>query len=108
MGDYIPSELKNAAYEFLSGLRQVITSEIEVRTRVEIGEPSEEIVNVTAQGVDLVVMGTRGFGSFDETTSGSVADYVAKNCPKPVIFAKDMPSDWDEDNNLIGGDYSKR
>lgn len=101
LGGYIPSELNAAAYEFLSELRQVVPSEIEVKIRVEVGEPAEEIVAV-AQDYDLVVMGTRGFGSFDDETSGSVAKFVAENCSKPVIFAKGMPSDWDDENNYLG------
>lgn len=101
LGGYIPSELNATAYEFLNELRQVIPSEIEVKTRVEVGEPAEEIVNAAAE-YDLVVMGSRGFGGMDNA-QGSVAKYVADNCPKPVIFAKGMPADWDEENNFVGG-----
>ena len=65
--------------------------------------PAEEIVNA-ANNYDLVVMGTRGFGSMDDDTQGSVAEFVQKNSPKPVIFAKGMPSDWDDQNNFVGGE----
>ena len=102
LGGYIPSELNTAAYEFLNELRQVVPREIEVKTRVEIGEPAEEIVNA-AKDYDLVVMGNRGFGGFDSESFGSVAKFVQENCSKPVIFAKGMPNDWDEDNNFVGG-----
>ena len=102
LGGYIPSELNAAAYEFLNELRQVIPSEIEVKIRVEVGEPAEEIVNAAA-AYDLVVMGNRGFGGFDAEGLGSVAEYVQENCYKPIIFAKGMPSDWDEENNYVGG-----
>ena len=65
-------------------------------------------MSVAAQGdFDLVVMGTRGFGGLGEKNSGSVAEFVQKNCPKPVILAKGMPSDWDADNNFIGGNNWK-
>ena len=101
LSGYIPSELNAAAYEFLNELRQVVPSDIEVKTRVEVGEPAEEIVNAAAD-YDVVVMGSRGFGGMDDS-QGSVAKYVADNCPKPVIFAKGMPSDWDDDNNFVGG-----
>ena len=105
MGGYIPSELNAAAYEFLNELRQVIPSEIETKIRVEVGEPAEEIVNVAAQGdFDLIVMGNRGFGGFDSESLGTVAKFVQENSPKPVIFAKGMPGDWDEENNFVGGD----
>ncbi len=61
--------------------------------------PSE--LNAAAD-YDVVVMGSRGFGGMDDS-QGSVAKYVADNCSKPVIFAKGMPYDWDDDNNFVGG-----
>ena len=102
LGGYIPSELNAAAYEFLNELRQVVPHEIEVKIRVEVGEPAEEIVNA-AKDYDLIVMGNRGFGGMDAQSFGSVAKFVQENCGKPVIFAKGMPSDWDEENNFVGG-----
>ena len=102
LGGYIPSELNAAAYEFLNELRQVVPSDIEVKIRVEVGEPAEEIVSAS-KDYDLIVMGNRGFGGFDSETLGSVAKFVQENCDKPVIFAKGMPSDWDEENNFVGG-----
>ncbi len=109
LGGYIPSELNAAAYEFLSELRQVIPNEIETKIRVEIGEPAEEIVEVAAQGdFDLIVMGNRGFGGFEEENLGSVSKFVQENCSKPVILAKGMPGDWDEENNFLGGENKWR
>ena len=102
LGGYIPSELNAAAYEFLNELRQVIPHEIEVKIRVEVGEPAEEIVNAS-KDYDLIVMGNRGFSSMDTESFGSVAKFVQENSSKPVIFAKGMPSDWDDDNNFVGG-----
>ena len=101
LSGYIPSELNAAAYEFLSELRQVVPSEIEVKIRVEVGDPAQEIVNA-APNYDLIVMGSRGFGGMDDST-GSVAKFVQENCSTPIIFAKGMPSDWDDDNNFVGG-----
>ena len=103
MSGYIPSELNAAAYEFLNDLRRVVPNEIEVKIRVEVGDTAEEIVNA-ANDYDLVVMGTRGFGGLDEENLGAVAKFVKENCSKPVIFAKGMPSDWDEENNFVGGE----
>ena len=104
LGGYIPSELNAAAYEFLNELRQIVPREIDVKTRVEVGEPAEEIVNA-AKNYDLIVMGNRGFGSMDSESFGSVAKFVQENCGKPVIFAKGMPSDWDDENNFRGGQF---
>lgn len=102
LGGYIPSELNAAAYEFLNELRQVVPHEIEVKIRVEVGEPAEEIVNAS-KDYDLIVMGNRGFGGMDAEGFGSVAKFVQENCSKPVIFAKGMPNDWDAENNFVGG-----
>ena len=102
LGGYIPSELNAAAYEFLNELRQVVPREIEVKVRVEVGEPAEEIVSASKE-YDLIVMGNRGFGGMDAESFGSVAKFVQENCSKPVIFAKGMPNDWDEENNFVGG-----
>ena len=104
LGGYIPSELNAAAYEFLNELRQVVPHEIEVKICVEVGEPAEEIVNA-AKNYDLIVMGNRGFGGFDAEGFGSVAKFVQENCGKPVIFAKGMPGDWDDENNFLGGKF---
>lgn len=104
LGGYIPSELNAAAYELLNELRQVVPREIDVRIRVEVGEPAEEIVEAARGDYDIVVMGSRGFGSLDATTQGSVAKFVEEHCSKPVIFAKGMPDDWDADNNFLGGE----
>ena len=102
LGGYIPSELNAAAYEFLSELRQVIPAEIETKIRVEVGDPAQEIINA-AGDYDLIVMGNRGFGGFDSESLGAVAKFVQENCSKPVLFAKGMPNDWDDENNFLGG-----
>ncbi|MBR2519478.1 MAG: ABC transporter permease [Selenomonadaceae bacterium] len=104
LSGYIPSELMKTAYEFLNELRQVVPTGIDVKIRVEVGEPAEEIVNEAAKcDYDLIIMGNRGFGGFDEENIGSVAKFVQKNCSKPVIFARGMPEDWDDENNFLGG-----
>ncbi|MCR5834774.1 MAG: universal stress protein [Selenomonadaceae bacterium] len=110
LSGYIPSELKNTAYEFLSKLRQVVPNEIDVKIIAEVGEPAEEIVNeITKGNYDIVVMGAHGFGGFgDENSSGSVSKYVQENSPKPVILVKGMPNDWDEYNNFRGVQNSWR
>ena len=104
LGGYVPSELNATAYNLLNDLRLVVPSDIEVKIRVEVGEPADEIISVIKQGgYDLVVMGNRGFGSFDEEIAGSVSKYVQENSPVPVVLAKGMPEDWDDENNFTGG-----
>lgn len=102
LGGYIPSELTKTAYELLDDLRKVVPAEFDVKIRVEIGDPAEEIVNA-AENFDLIIMGTRGFGGFDDENVGSVSKYVQDHCKTPVILAKGMPEDWDDENNFLGG-----
>lgn len=102
MSGYIPSELNAAAYDFLSELMLVIPNNIKVKTRVELGEPGETIVEVSKyDDCDLIVMGSHGFGSAEEKVMGSVARYVLENSERHVIFVKGMPDDWDEENNYL-------
>ena len=102
MSGYIPSELNAAAYDFLSELMLVVPREIKVKTRVEIGEPSEIITEVAKyDSCDLIIMGSHGFGGHEEKAMGSVSKYVMENSECPVIFVKGMPDDWDDENNFI-------
>ena len=102
LSGYIPSELTATAQNLLNELRQVVPDEFEVKTRVEIGDPAEEILNASTD-FDLIIMGNRSFGSFDKENLGSVAKFVSENSKTPVIFAKGMPEDWDDENNFLGG-----
>lgn len=102
MSGYIPAELNAAAYDFLSELMLVIPREIKVKTRVEIGDPGETIVDVSETGdCDLIVMGSRGFGSFEYKDVGGVARYVMENATKPAVFVKELPDDWSEEDKFI-------
>lgn len=100
MSGYIPSELNAAAYDFLSELMLVIPNDIKVKTRVELGEPGETIVEIAKyDACDVIVMGSHGFGDAEEKVMGSVARHVLENSECPVIFVKGMPDDWDDENN---------
>lgn len=100
MSGYGPAELKVAAYQFLADLMHVIPTEIRAHTRVEIGDPGETIVDVAEQEEsDLIVMGSRGFGTFRSWLVGSVSSYVMQRAQCPVLLVKGMPDDWDDEDN---------
>lgn len=48
------------------------------------GDPSQTLIDV-AKGADLVVVGTRGHGSFVGTLLGSVSQRIAAHAPCPVV-----------------------
>ena len=101
LSGYVPAELKIAAYQFLADLMHVIPSEIRAHTRVEVGDPGECIVSVAEEEQsDLIIMGSRGFGTFRSWLVGSVSNYVMKHAACPVMAVKGMPDDWDENDNF--------
>lgn len=102
LSGYVPSELKISAYQFLADMMHVIPQEIRARTRVEVGTPGEIICEVAEQEhSDLIVMGSRGFGSFHSLLVGSVSHYVLQCAPCPVLIVKGLPDDWDSEDDYL-------
>ena len=95
-----------AAYNLLSELAgEIIPQGVKYKIRVEVGDPAESIVDVAQyEKCDTIIMGARGFGSFDKEGLGSVASYVKENAECPVILVEGLPSDWKE-NNFQGGKF---
>ena len=101
LSGYIPAELNAAAYDFLSELMLVVPSDIKVKTRVEIGEPSETIVEFAQyEHCDVIIMGEKGFGGFGKSGIGSVAKYVKDNATCNVVLVEGLPDDWEDEDNL--------
>ena len=50
------------------------------------GDPGESIVDYAqSSGADLIIMGTHGRKGLERVIFGSVAEYVVKNSPTPVL-----------------------
>ena len=102
LSGYVPAELNAAAYDFLSELMLVVPSDIKVKTRVEVGEPGEIIVNFAKyESCDVIVMGEKGFGGFSNEGIGSVARYVKENAECNVVLVEGMPDDWADNENFL-------
>jgi nucleotide-binding universal stress UspA family protein len=53
------------------------------------GQPAEAILNVAAvRRCDLIVMGSRGLGTFQGLLLGSVSDRVVRHAPCAVLIAR--------------------
>lgn len=72
--------------------KNMIVSEhpdIETKTLLRKGRPASTIVEVAENdGVDLIVMGSRGIGGITGWILGSTSRRVAENCTKPVLIVK--------------------
>jgi nucleotide-binding universal stress UspA family protein len=69
--------------------RRLQRAGIEVKVRVELGNPADSIERVArAEKADLIVMTTRGRGGIKRAVLGSVADEVVKANVAPVLLVK--------------------
>lgn len=63
--------------------------EEKVTSEVQVGEPSEEIVDLARmEHVDMIVMGCRGLSPIKELLLGSVSDKVLHTAPCPVLVVR--------------------
>ncbi len=59
---------------------------VKVKQKVEFGIPEKSIVEAAkAEGVDLVIMATRGLSGVSRMFSGSVTEQVIRNASCPVV-----------------------
>jgi nucleotide-binding universal stress UspA family protein len=61
-----------------------------VRSLVVNGHPAQVLVNA-AGGADLLVVGSRGHGSFAEALLGSVSQHCVHHAPCPVLIVRGEP-----------------
>lgn len=84
----IVRDIERAAKQQLKKL-QVKLGEAGVETQVRVGHgwPGEEIVAAAKEeNIDLIVMSTRGRSGIGRVMLGSVADYVVRHSPCPVLL----------------------
>jgi nucleotide-binding universal stress UspA family protein len=62
---------------------------LKLETRLETGHPARKIVEVSdSDDINIIVIGSRGYGGFTGWFLGSVSNYVVNNCKKPVLVIK--------------------
>lgn len=88
-GGYIPSEIEALGYSVIDIARQLIPSNIKTKQQVIIGSPAEVITDVCwDQSYDLIVMGSRGWGTVKQLMLGSVSQYVLHHVRCPVMIVR--------------------
>ncbi|KAL7237649.1 hypothetical protein ACSBR2_003870 [Camellia fascicularis] len=68
--------------------------DVKVETKVESGDPRDVICQaVDKLGIDLVVLGSHGYGLIKRTFLGSVSNHCAQTAKCPVLIVKRPKSD---------------
>lgn len=69
----------------LTSIADALPSELQVDVRVHSGSVAPALVTACGDGVDLLVVGSRGYGPSRSVLLGSVSRYVVDHAPCPVI-----------------------
>lgn len=90
ISEAIVNNLKEAGQTIIDDtVKQLPPSKVEISTATVWGTPERVIINeITARGYDLVVMGSRGLGTFSGLLLGSVSDRVLRQASCPVLIVK--------------------
>ncbi|MEV0134140.1 universal stress protein [Dactylosporangium sp. NPDC050688] len=64
---------------------------VEIRTRVVQGHPAHVLLEAAA-GADMLVVGSRGHGTFDGPLLGSVSQHCVQHAPCPVLVVPQDPT----------------
>lgn len=90
--DPVEAEVKavREAEEYLQGLEGRLRDKgLDVDTHVRYGNDVEEILDHAAQNeIGMIAMSTRGRGGIRRFLSGSVAEKVLRQTPKPVFLTR--------------------
>lgn len=92
-GVYIPSQMVEDSLEagraIVDEALSMLPPAVEAKTFIEAGPPAEVIVKFCHQNnYDLIVIGRRGLGKFQEFMIGSVSKYVMEHAACPVMVIK--------------------
>ncbi|GMP63783.1 hypothetical protein CsSME_00025338 [Camellia sinensis var. sinensis] len=88
--DRYTNELAESVMEKAKRLcKEVHHLDVKVETRVEYGDPRDVICQVAEKlGVDMVVLGSHGYGLIKRAFLGSVSNHCAQKANCPVLIVK--------------------
>ena len=92
-GAFVPPEteadMEAAAVKQLDGLKMDAATDLNVVRKANHGSPFVEIVRYTKNNeMDLIVLGTHGWGVITHMLLGSVAEKVVRKAPCPVLTVR--------------------
>jgi nucleotide-binding universal stress UspA family protein len=99
IGSALPNVLETYLHTYEVSLAQFVGQNfsdllpaVKVQEKVELGNPSKNIVeHAKTEGVDLIIMATRGKGGLSRLFLGSVTEQVIRNATCPVLAIPPRP-----------------
>ena len=86
----VEQQMRNEGERILDHAASLSTlGSVPLRRRLEVGKPADLILSIADENrVDLIVMGSRGFGPLKELVLGSVSHRVVSQAHRPVLTVK--------------------
>lgn len=98
----VQKEVLERARQFLDKVENTLKrQDVHGHTLVKKGFPGEEILKtIHTKGIDLVVLGTRGYSKATGFFLGSVSQWVLQEAPCSVLIARPMPREKKADRGM--------
>ena len=85
----VPYDGSDHAKKAVQQAKSMIPKDIPVEELYEVGSPGPVLLNMAEDnGIDLVVMGSRGLGPLKGIFMGSVSSYMVSRSKCPVLIVK--------------------
>jgi nucleotide-binding universal stress UspA family protein len=89
LGETALEKVSARSLEALQKIREKHLADVECKVEVLVGRAGEKIAeHAGSGGFQLAVMGTRGMSPLEHLLLGSVADYVLRRCPVPLLAVR--------------------
>jgi universal stress protein A len=92
----IPTRLRTSGEQELANLvQEVVRGEVKADTVVRNGSPAMEIVELARiLPADIIIISTHGRSGLKHVFLGSVAEYVIRHAPCPVLVVRECERDF--------------